>query len=72
MKNAKRCINCGLRFNLEHEPVPDEGNGIPTTLRREKRRKTIIFAIVAVIVILALFVFYFINQRAIWRIGGLI
>ena len=72
MKNAKRCINCGLYFDLDHEPVLTEGNGDADKLSREEKRRMIILAVVAVIVILALFVFYYINQRAIWRIGGLI
>ncbi len=71
-KNAKRCINCGLNFDLNHEPVLTEGNVDSTELSKNEKRKAIIFAVIAVIVILALFVFYFINQRASWRIGGLI
>ena len=71
-KNAKRCINCGLNFDLNHEPVLTEGNVDSTELSKNEKRKAVIFAVIAVIVILALFVFYFINQRASWRIGGLI
>ena len=71
-KNAKRCINCGLWFDLDHEPVFDERNADETELSKGDKRKMIIFAVIAVIVILAWFVFYFINQRTIWRIEGLI
>ena len=71
-KDAKRCINCGLYFDLEHEPVLDERDADSTVLSKKDKRRMIIFAIVAGIVILAWFVFYFLNQRAIWRIGGLI
>ena len=71
-KNAKRCINCGLIFDLKHEPVLTEGNVDSTELSKNEKRKAIIFAIIAAIVILALFVFYFINQRIRWRIDGLI
>ena len=28
-KEAKRCRTCGLWFDLEHEPVLDEGKGTP-------------------------------------------
>ena len=69
-KNAKRCINCGLNFDLNHEPVLTEGNVDSTELSKNEKRKAVIFAVIAVIVILALFVFYFINQRARWRIDG--
>ena len=71
-KNAKRCINCGLYFDLNHEPVFDERNADEIVLTKGEKRKMIIVAVIAVIVILALFVFYFINQRERWRIGGLI
>ena len=71
MKNAKRCINCGLYFDLDHEPVLTEGNADSTELSKNEKRKAIIFAIVAGIVILALFVFYFLNNNAKLRIYGL-
>lgn len=71
-KNAKRCINCGLWFDLEHEPVFDERNADETELSKGDKRKMIIFAVIAVIVIVAFFVFYFINHRIMWRIDGLI
>ena len=71
-KNARRCINCGLFFDLKHRPVLDEGNGDAEKLTGEEKRKAIIFAVIAAIVILALFVFYFVNQRTRWRIDGLI
>ena len=71
-KNAKRCINCGLFFDLEHEPVLDERNADAAELTKEEKRKAIIFAVIASIVILALFVLYFVSQRTRWRIGGLI
>ena len=70
-KNAKRCINCGLNFDLNHEPVLTEGNADSTELSKNEKRKAIIFAIVAGIVILALFVFYFLNNNAKLRIYGL-
>ena len=71
MKNAKRCPNCGLYFDLDHEPVLTEGNADSTELSKNEKRKAIIFAIVAGIVILALFVFYFLNNNAKLRIYGL-
>ena len=39
MKNAKRCINCGLYFDLDHEPVLTEGNGDADKLSREEKRR---------------------------------
>ncbi len=71
MKNAKRCINCGLYFDMDHEPVFDERNPDSTELSKEEKRKAIIFAVIAAIVILALFVFYFLNNNAKLRIYGL-
>ena len=71
MKNAKRCINCGLYFDLDHEPVLTEGNIDSTELSQNEKRKLIIFSIVAGIVILALFVIYFLNKNEILKIYGL-
>lgn len=72
MKSAKRCINCGLSFDSKHEPVPDEENGTSTKLSKTEKRKLIVFAAVAVIVILALLVFTFLSQRTRWTVEGLL
>ncbi len=72
MKNAKRCINCGLIFDSKHEPEPDEEDGNATKLSKKEKRKLIIFVAAAVILILALFVFSYLSQRTSWAIEGLL
>lgn len=66
-KDAKQCNRCGLFFDVNNEPVADEG----IELSEDEKRKLIVFLIVAGIVILALFVVYFINKNAELRIYGL-
>ena len=71
MKTAKRCPNCGLFFDLDHEPVLDEGNGGSTELSKKEKRKLTVFLVVAVIAIVLLFWLYFATQRTMWSISGL-
>lgn len=66
-KDAKQCNRCGLFFDVNNEPVADEG----IELSEDEKRKLILFLIVAGIVILALFVVYFNNKNAELRIYGL-
>lgn len=51
-REAKRCRTCGLWFDLNHEPVPDEGQGKPENARK-KEKKSAILAIAALAVFLA-------------------
>ena len=46
-KDAKQCNRCGLFFDVNNEPVADEG----IELSEDEKRKLIVFLIVAGIVI---------------------
>ena len=52
-KDAKKCNTCGLWFDLEHEPVLDEGQGKPETVKK-KEKKSVIIAIASLVVFLAI------------------
>ena len=52
-KEAKRCRTCGLWFDLEHEPVLDEGKGKPENVKK-KEIKGAIIAVVGFVVFLAI------------------
>ena len=41
-KEAKRCRTCGLWFDLEHEPVLDEGKGKPENVKKKEIKGAII------------------------------
>ena len=52
-KEAKKCRTCGLWFDLDHEPVLDEGQGKPETVKK-KEIKGVIIAIACFAVFLAI------------------
>ena len=52
-KEAKRCRTCGLWFDLEHEPVLDDGQGKPEKVKK-KEKKGAIIAVAALVVFLAI------------------
>lgn len=55
-KEAKRCSTCGLWFDRDHEPVPDEDDADSIKLSKKEKR-TLIIAAVVVFVILVIVVF---------------
>ena len=52
-KEAKKCRTCGLWFDLEHEPVLDEGKGKPENVKKTEKKGAII-AIAGFVVFLAI------------------
>ena len=54
-EDARRCTNCGTVFDMDHEPVLDDGKGKPESISR-KDKKTVFKAIVGLAVFLAIIV----------------
>ena len=52
-ERAKRCRTCGLWFDLEHEPVLDDGQGKPEKVKK-KEKKGAIIAVAALVVFIAI------------------
>ena len=52
-ERAKRCRTCGLWFDLEHEPVLDDGQGKPENIKK-KEKKGAIIAVAALVVFIAI------------------
>ena len=50
-KEAKRCSTCGLWFDLEREPVLDDGQGKPENVRKKEKKGAIIAVAVLVVYI---------------------
>ena len=50
-KEAKRCSTCGLWFDLEREPVLDDGQGKPENVRKKEMKGAIIAVAVLVVYI---------------------
>ena len=48
-ENARRCLTCGLHFDLDHEPVPDDGSGKPEWVRKKEKRGEIIVIVFLVL-----------------------
>ena len=55
-EDALRCTTCGLRFDLKHEPVLDDGSGIPKNVRKKEKRAMILVAVVFVVVVVAVII----------------
>ncbi|MBR3554664.1 MAG: hypothetical protein IKN89_02015 [Oscillospiraceae bacterium] len=49
-KEAKRCWTCGTVFDMDHEPVLDDGSGKPESLKKKQKRTMIIAAVVIMLV----------------------
>ena len=52
---AKKCRTCGLWFDLEHEPVLDEGKGKPESVKK-KDKKSVLIAVAGMAVFIAIIV----------------
>ena len=50
-KDAKKCSTCGLWFDLEREPVLDDGQGKPENVRKKEKKGAIIAVAVLVVYI---------------------
>ena len=60
-EDAWRCTTCGLNFDMDHEPVLDDGSGKPANVRKKEKRAKII-AIAVIVIILA--------GAILWAIGN--
>ena len=36
-EDARRCMNCGTVFDMDHEPVLDDGSGKPVNIQKKRR-----------------------------------
>ena len=62
--SARRCLTCGLSFDMDHEPVPDDDGGKPENVRKKEKRARIIVAIVIVIVLVGAIIFAIGNGKS--------
>ena len=60
-EDARRCMTCGTVFDMDHEPVLDDGSGKPANVRKKEKRAKII-AIAVIVIILA--------GAILWAIGN--
>ena len=67
---AKKCRTCGLWFDLEHEPVLDEGQGKPENVRKKETKGAIIAVVVLVVFVAIAIVVSIRNVRFYVQIVG--
>ena len=69
-KEAKRCSTCGLWFDLEREPVLDDGQGKPENVRKKEMKGAIIAVAVMVVFIAIAIVVSIRNARFYIQVVG--
>ena len=68
-EDARRCLTCGLTFDLDHEPVLDDGSGKPESVRKKEKRAKIIVIAVIVVVLVGALVWAFVQKGFLMRYG---
>ena len=62
-EDAWRCRTCGLSFDMDHEPVLDDGSGKPANVRKKEKRAKIIAIVVIVLVFVGAIIWSLANGR---------
>ena len=68
-EDARRCMNCGTVFNMDHEPVLDDGSGKPANVRKKEKRAKIIAIVVVVLVLVGALIWAFVQKGFLMRYG---
>ena len=69
-EDARRCLTCGTVFDMDHEPVLDDGSGKPTIVKKKEKRAKIIVAVVIVVVFVGALIWAIVQKNflmAHWR-----
>ena len=68
-EDARRCMTCGTVFDMDHEPVLDDGSGNPEHVRKKEKRAKIIAIVIVVLVLEGALLWAFGNGKyALWHI----
>ena len=68
-EDARRCMTCGLRFDMDHEPVLDDGSGKPTIVKKKEKRAKIIAIVIVVLVLVGALLWAFVQKGFLMRYG---
>ena len=68
-EDARRCLTCGTVFDMDHEPVLDDGSGKPESVKKRERRAKIIVIAVIVVVLVGALVWAFVQKGFLMRYG---
>ena len=59
----------GTVFNMDHEPVLDDGSGKPANVRKKEKRAKIIAIVVVVLVLVGALLWAFVQKGLFMRYG---
>ena len=62
-EDARRCMNCGTVFDMDHEPVLDDGSGKPESVRKKEKRAKIIAIVIVVLVLVGALLWAFVQKN---------
>ena len=68
-EDARRCLTCGTVFDMDHEPVLDDGSGKPASVRKKEKRAKIIAIVVVVLVLVGALLWSFVKKGFFMRYG---
>ena len=68
-EDARRCMNCGLSFDMDHEPVLDDGSGKPASVQKKEKRAKIIAITIVVLVLVGALIWAFVQKGFLMRYG---
>ena len=68
-EDARRCLTCGTVFDMDHEPVLDDGSGKPESVRKKEKRAKIIAIIIVVLVLVGALIWAFVQKGFLMRYG---
>ena len=62
-EDARRCLTCGTVFDMDHEPVLDDGSGKPANVRKKEKRAMIIAIVIVVLVLVGALIWAYGNTK---------
>ena len=68
-EDARRCLNCGTVFDMDHEPVLDDGSGKPVNVQKKEKRAKIIAIVMVVLVLVGALLWAFVQKNLFMRYG---
>ena len=68
-EDARRCLTCGTVFDMDHEPLLDDGSGKPESVRKKEKRAMIIVAVVIALVFVGALIWAFVQKGFLMRYG---
>ena len=68
-EDARRGMNGGTVFHMDHEPVLDDGSGKPANVRKKEKRAKTIAIVIVVLVLVGALLWAFVQKGLFMRYG---